>query len=934
MAYIKQEDILEKTNGGLDIILSYYPQAQKSLERKNERFKIRDEKTPSAGIRRTPEGNYIVTDFGDDQTPRNAINICMKEENIEFREAIVLLASKYGVGGIEAEINKPIVEIRPATAEEQEGSYFYEVKDEFTKKELEVMGPIVSSSSQNVERSLKRYHVNSLVSFTYIKNRKAIVTQSNENYPIFLFNDSNKIYQPLNAEKAYRFRYVGKKEKDYVNGLNQLRVAYEKYRDEQLKDELDDDKPKDIDKLPEAILCSGERDAMNLAAHGYFPLWLNSETAKLTPQNYKEIMNCVETLYNLPDIDTTGIKAATRLAMQYLDIKIILLPSDLSNYRDNRGRPRKDYLDYVEMHPKRYDTKKLLDVAKPMKFWDISYSKEGKISYKFNSAHALFFLWANGFGKLEDKNIDEGSILIQVNGNVVTEINPRDIKSYFLDFVEERFLPVPVENLVLETKSLSEDRLRGMKKRNIDFTDFDSHSQCIFFKNGSIKVDKNNITHFKPGQLDRYTWEEKVIPHKFDKIDDFFKINPLKGSDLYDIEVLNKNSHFFNYLMNASRVHWQRELEEELDKLSEDEKAAYLKENKFSVSGSLLYPEEIAEQKQHLVNKIFSIGYLLHQYKNKARPWGVYAVDNKLAANDESCGGSGKSFCYSALNIFKKTVALSGRNALLTKNPHIYERMTEYTDFAIVDDCNKMFEFNFFFDVLTGVMNVNPKNNKSFEIPFDKSPKFCFTSNYMLNNPDPSTLRRVLYTVFSDYYHEKTDFSNYRETRKIADDFGKQLFDDYNESEWNYDLNFFAQCLKFYLSVPSPQKIDPPMGNVILRNLMSEMGENFKNWADVYFSQDSGNTDVKTPRDTALDDFLKTTNTTKWSTQKFTKALKAFCRYYDYELNPKDIVDKNGRIIQKVNKKATDMVYVRTKTDLNPVELTEGTDVSEEDKPF
>ena len=120
----------------------------------------------------------------------------------------------------------------------------------------------------------------------------------------------------------------------------------------------------------------------------------------------------------------------------------------------------------------------------------------------------------------------------------------------------------------------------------------------------------------------------------------------------------------------------------------------------------------------------------------------------------------------------------------MTKNPHIYDRVTEYTDMVLVDDANQYLPFEFFYDTITGVMTVNPKNNKSYEIPFTKSPKFCFTSNFPLRNSDDSTEARVLYTVFSDYYHEKTEQNTYRQTRKIADDFGKNLFDDYNDDEW------------------------------------------------------------------------------------------------------------------------------------------------------
>ena len=141
---------------------------------------------------------------------------------------------------------------------------------------------------------------------------------------------------------------------------------------------------------------------------------------------------------------------------------------------------------------------------------------------------------------------------------------------------------------------------------------------------------------------------------------------------------------------------------------------------------------------------MFAIGYLLHQYKNRARPWAVFAIDNKISPEEESHGRSGKSFCFSALNIFKKSVTLPGRNPEITKNPHIYDRVTEYTDYILVDDADRYLPFEFFYDTITGVMTVNPKNNQSYEIPFSKSPKFCFTSNFPLRNSDDSTEARVL----------------------------------------------------------------------------------------------------------------------------------------------------------------------------------------------
>lgn len=238
MSYIDQQDILDATAGGLDIIFSIYPQAREAQSRADKRFRIRaEERTPSASLKQLQDGAWVVTDFGGDQVPRNAIACYMREENLTFREAIVKLASIYGIGGIKAEINRPVIEKRPAGSDEKEGSYLFDIKEEIPEEDLKVLGPKVTAEI------CRRYNVYSLVSFTYVKNREAFITKSTEKYPIFLFDHGSfkKLYQPLNPEKQYRFRYIGEKEKDYVNGLKQLNAAYEKYREEQLREATEEE---------------------------------------------------------------------------------------------------------------------------------------------------------------------------------------------------------------------------------------------------------------------------------------------------------------------------------------------------------------------------------------------------------------------------------------------------------------------------------------------------------------------------------------------------------------------------------------------------------------------------------------------------------------------------------------------------------------------
>jgi hypothetical protein len=911
MSYIQQQDILSASNGGLDIILTYYPQAADALKGARKEFKIRDEKTPSARLKQLEDGNWVVTDFGDDSVPRNGIQVCMREENISYREALVKLASQYGVGGIRADINKPDIEKRPATAEEKEGEVYFEVKPEITPAELAELGPCVT------ERVCKKYNVYSLVSFTRIKNRVAIVTTSNENYPIFLVEHDTfkKVYQPKNPEKQYRFFYVGNRPKDYVNGLKQVREAYEELLEDHESESQDDSevRKKHAPKLSEVIMASGERDALNVAGFGYHVVWLNSETASVEKDLWVELTKMAEMIYNLPDIDSTGRRQAVKLGMQYLDLKTIWLPGKLSDYRDHRGKPRKDFRDYVEIWPQDSEFKKLMRVAMAMKFWDEDISEKG-VRYFFNNEQAYYFLESNGFFQFENKNVRDGMMYIRVEGNIVQQIDPDECRRFVQLFMKERHLPIPLRNMVHRSNQLGEASLKGLNEVKLDFTDFDKDTQYLFFSDRTWKVTASEISEIRSSQVEKYVWQEEMIDHKVRLQEEPFSIKFNKETGEYDIDVVSQKSIFFRFLINASRIHWRTELELRKSEILA-ENVEYFRQNQWSIAGPRLEHEEKWEQKQHLINKIFSIGYLLHRYKDPARPWCVFAMDNKITDTGESHGRSGKSLCYRTLRYFMRSVTLNGRNPKLTENPHVYDRVTEHTDYVLIDDADQYLNFGFFFNALQGDLEVNPKNNQSYEIPFEKVPKFCITSNFTLRNIDPSTEGRILYSVFSDFYHVRTESEDYAEDFTIRDDFGKNLFLDYTEDEWNADFNFFAYCLKFYLSVPREMKLNPPLDNVNKRNLRTEMTEVFKTWADVYFDATQGYCDQLIVRDTAFRDFSEKSGQHKWTTNKFTRALKAWARYTDYviALNPEGFRNSSGRIIRKISGEVAEMVYVQTK---------------------
>ena len=190
------------------------------------------------------------------------------------------------------------------------------------------------------------------------------VVSSTDTFPIFLRDcgEFQKIYTPLSYKKEFRFSYAGKKPREFINGLKELQEAAEAYADQGEDTEPEDEnKPaRKKTKYPEAVICCGERDALCCAAFGYKPLWFNSETYHLSEGEYAKIAGLVETLYYIPDLDYTGRKKAIEFGLQFMNTHLVWLPDWLSDYRDSRGKPRKDLRDYSELAPDVYSFKKLM----------------------------------------------------------------------------------------------------------------------------------------------------------------------------------------------------------------------------------------------------------------------------------------------------------------------------------------------------------------------------------------------------------------------------------------------------------------------------------------------------------------------------------------------------------------------------------------------
>lgn len=929
--------IYEATNMGLEIVKMLYPQAEVG-----KKFRIRessDDKEPSASLQKRKiqvEGVetevWGLTDFGGDGFWRNAIDLYMFVKNKgqeQFFEALQELAQQFNVcDTLDERKNCPIMESRPALPEEHEGTRTWSVKEQASIAELSVMGRTVTQDAMTA------LGWNSVDWISNTKEGKTKIKHTHDNYPIFIREcvikdaDDNgpsekfyKIYEPLNTNKGFRFQYypTGAKPKDYVNGLYELKREYQDYNNSKRKefesDAKNDGKHYHEQKLPMAIICSGERDALCCRSMGIPPIWLNSETARLESATIKEIEEYVITIYNIPDIDETGIRKGKELALRFLDIKTVWLPSSLRRFRDHRGNPRKDLHDWMDLHPQSSEFLDLLRGAISAKFW-----VKGDKGVSIDTANLHYFLQLNGFATYEDEYNKDEQQLILVNGYEVTKVFPRDIRKFLRHWVNMNIRDHEVLNLVLNSTKLSALGLEALQDKQLDFTSHTPTSQTYFFNNVAAVVTGKEIKLIKREEYttSSFVWTDTIIQHNFNLMnEDFFTVDRAvdnNGKPHFKVHINKVPSNLMGYFINSSRLHWRKEMETRFE--TQTERDAYAADHKFDLEGEGLTEEEKAEQLQNFLNKVFTAGYMLHHYKDPSKPWAPYAMDNRIGEEGECNGGSGKSLFFYALRCVMPNAGsdvIPGKDPHIFENDHTFERVTSKTRMVEIDDLAKSLNVEKFFDRLSGNFPVNPKHGHIFTLPFTVSPKMCFSTNFVPSNIDASSARRMLYMVFSDYYHQQTEENDYLETRKVSSDFGKNILPpEATEAEWNADLNFLLQCLRFYLSICQENvMIVPPMANIIIRKNMAVMGDNFMEWASVYFSEDSGRLNVKLEKNKVFTDCICEINSLKMSSHSFSKKLKAFVAVADWieELNPKEYQNKDGRI----KSDGKEYIYLRTK---------------------
>lgn len=878
-----------------------------------------DEKTASFDVNES-KGTYKC--FGCDEQG-DVVEFIMKTQNKTFPEALQQL----GINNLHNQppkTNKAEYSITEAT-----GEWHFE-KKKFTKEELSFLGTKVT------EGLCEKYNYYSLESYTTPKGHKF---SSTPEYPMFIldFGTWQKIYQPMAQDKGFRFLYIHKENqpKDFIYGME---VAKNQHKQLQSKSESEESGAENDEavKLKHIIKASGERDALNLASFGYHVIWLDSEAQMLSNKQYYEILSVADELCNLPDIDKAGINYANKLNLKFLDIRTIWLPRELARKKDSRGYQCKDFTDFVKINAQITETKKLTAEYKFKKILESSFSlsfvvweiKNNKKTLVVKNTRLYNFLAANGYFKHYpipwDKSTEE---IVRVINNIAEKIEtPRIVESFIFDYLNDNHYDENRKDAVFRSKQISEASLyRGLETIEIDDKYYSQNHQDVFFSNTHWRITRNGTEERNLNQYEKHIWKDRIINKNVSREEPLFTIEyseeyktlhsqhaaekqpdarkelkqqleEFPETDKYVLEISEHTFSLLQFLTNTSNFHWKKEQE-----------------------GQELTEAEKKENILHLINKLWVLGYLMAQAKEKSKPYAPILMDGDNSEIGEHRGGTGKSFMSKLpyiikTNDFEKAIknnTIDAQQKTISDDKYKMANIDLDLGYIIYNDCSLGFNFHQHLNEMEGSITIRRMHQNPISIPFEKAPKISFTLNHGIKN-DGSLSRRAVPVIFSDYYHAADD--THKKEFNPRMEFGKNLLDDYDDNEWNLTYNLLADCISLYFKFP--EKINPPMERANQRNIRLKVGETFYQWAlDKFIA----NTDSMALNPEILDNYIdkeefysefeqevNLTSRPNWDKQKysknsFKKHLQSFCDHHGIIMNPSDVdgYEKDRKRIRK-----------------------------------
>lgn len=411
-----------------------------------------------------------------------------------------------------------------------------------------------------------------------------------------------------------------------------------------------------------------------------------------------------------------------------------------------------------------FDKLKVLQEAKADIFENffiyIQVNKKNEVSFPVDYNKLVKFLAAHNFRRFM---LEDGFVLVRIQNNIIEQVQMHDITTFCQHYVAKHFkeLPEMMHHMIArEDKIFNIGKLRFLPVVERSVIQDTATTAWFYFRNCAIKLeDQKNPEIYDYNDLPGLIWRKKIINRDFD---------PSALSE-------DHQGEFERFLRN--------------------------------VSGS--------EQRYSLL--LSAIGYTLHRYKQSSKAKCFILCDEKIPHLEEDAnGGTGKSIIAEFIRYYRNVSKIGSKNVNF-KNQFVYQEVSVDTDLILFDDVDRNFPFGNLFDVITGDLRVEKKNQQPFTIAFSDSPKIMITTNHSVKGTGLSYDRRKLEIELTPYYRE--DFSP-------RDEFGHDLLREWDQVEQNRADALAIRATQFYLETGLLSN-EKTQSTVRIRQAISETSRDF-----------------------------------------------------------------------------------------------------------
>ncbi|GGF22431.1 BT4734/BF3469 family protein [Hymenobacter cavernae] len=408
-------------------------------------------------------------------------------------------------------------------------------------------------------------------------------------------------------------------------------------------------------------------------------------------------------------------------------------------------------------------------------FWDVMH-KEGKTKaedvYVLQISRAKYINWLASAGFAMHQQ-GKHYVPVHIENNIVREVTRAEIKKFVSDYVSS--LPFEFDNvyrIILEDRIQKEHRqlfedgtLEFLPVVGESFVRDTKQSAYFFFRNVWVEVTKAAITPRPYSALPGRIWATQCIDRDF------------TGFNLFNSFEVANYGEFGKYLQLIT-----------------------------------------ADNSARLDSLTSALGYLMHRHKSRTECYAVVLCDEAITRGG-AAGRTGKGLLVQALEKLRTLVKLDGKNFDITRQ-FAWQRVRHDTDMLVLDDLDaKKLPFEKLFSIITTGMEVEMKGGMQQYIDFHDAPKFLINTNDTLVGEGASHEGRKVEIEVASYFSA---------AHTPRDEFGHELFDEWEESEWMLFDNLMLRCCQRYLA--KGVKKAPPI-NLNRRKLIQKTSEEFADFA-------------------------------------------------------------------------------------------------------